>query len=252
MKPHIRFVLYLGILLLAALTPLPRIATEQSTFAAQTAKKVIQAAIVMPAAKKAPRKTLQPKPKPKPVAKAKQKPKPKQQNKPLPEPKPRSEPAAKPKSIALQETAEPEQNAVETAAVSTAKRDSAAQKKKRYYALVYAAIAANKRYPKKAIRFHQEGSVRVRFTVDGDGTITAFRIVAASGVRSLDKATRKLFEHLKKFQPPPEGTDLPLEMTINIKYTLGHLRKLPADLRGLLRHEVFFVFSADLAKAKSR
>lgn len=229
MKPRIRFALYVGILLLTALTPLPRIASEQSTFAAQTAKKVIQAAIVIPAAKKAPRKTLQPKPKPKPVSKPKTKPKtkPKPQPKPIqktkspPEPKPITEANAKPKSIALPKTAEPEQNAVETAAVSTVKRDSAAHKKDRYYALVYAAIAANKRYPKQAIRFHKEGSVRVRFSVDGSGKITVFRIVSSSGVRSLDKATSKLFERLKRVERPPKGVDLPLEMTISIIYTLG-------------------------------
>ena len=63
----------------------------------------------------------------------------------------------------------------------------------------------HKRYPKRAKRKNQQGSVKIAFRVTRNGRITDFTIVESSGVRSLDEAVRKM---IKKASPVPA---LPVE-----------------------------------------
>jgi len=89
-----------------------------------------------------------------------------------------------------------------------------------YYANVYELINKNKYYPKKSRKFRQEDSIPVFFIIDKGGFISAFKIVRPSPYKELNKAVKKMFTKIKKFDKPPSGIALPLEMNININFKL--------------------------------
>jgi protein TonB len=74
-----------------------------------------------------------------------------------------------------------------------------------YKAALRRAIEANKRYPYRARRFRQEGTVVVGFTIQRDGAIKAVRILESSGNRLLDKAARATVEKVNGRFPFPEN-----------------------------------------------
>ena len=69
-----------------------------------------------------------------------------------------------------------------------------------YQSSVRERIFALKRYPKQARRLHHEGSVTVRFWINGDGTMQRFELIEKSGLATLDGATEQLFEHIPGFE----------------------------------------------------
>lgn len=100
------------------------------------------------------------------------------------------------------------------------KRAKVKAQKDSYYSVIFAQIESKKRYPKKALRFRQEGSVRVSFTILKDGTLKAFKIVKKSEHNIFNKAVKKIFKKLKKFPAPPPEIGFPVEITITIQYDI--------------------------------
>jgi len=92
--------------------------------------------------------------------------------------------------------------------------------KEQYYAEVYNTIASKKRYPKKALRFKKEGSVKVGFTILADGSYRDFHIITPSNEKIFNKAVKKLFKKLHYFEKPPSEIELPLHITISINYNI--------------------------------
>ena len=90
----------------------------------------------------------------------------------------------------------------------------------KYYALIYEKIDKYKKYPKKAIRFKQEDTVKVYFVVNKDGVISDFKILKESKYNSLNKAVKKMFKRIKKVQKPPKDIDTPLEIEVGINFKL--------------------------------
>jgi len=90
-----------------------------------------------------------------------------------------------------------------------------------YLAGLRKAILGQRRYPARARRLRQEGSVQIEFTLMRDGTITGIHLAGSSGYRSLDNSAINALERLKKFRPIPE--ELQREswgMSIGLEYQL--------------------------------
>lgn len=100
------------------------------------------------------------------------------------------------------------------------RREYVASLKESYYTQIYNTIASKKRYPKKALRFKKEGSVRVSFTILADGTFRDFKITQPSDEKIFNKAVKKLFRKLDTFEIPPSDIKLPLEVSITINYNI--------------------------------
>ncbi len=113
-------------------------------------------------------------------------------------------------------TQEPQVKEPEIVKISSAQQE----KIKLYEEYVYNTIKSEKRYPTKARRMRQQGSVRVRFLIDKYGEILEHKIIKSSGYRTLDRATNKLFERIGKFEVPPEKLETPFEFSIELVYRL--------------------------------
>lgn len=174
-----------------------------------------------------PKKKLKPKPRPKP----KPKPKPKKivpKPKPI-APKPIQKPLPKPKPVVEEEPVVERTEAKEvikeeveqSSAVSSASAKLYAQQKQTYYDTIYYTIEKYKRYPKKALRFRQEGDIKVSFLVLKDGNIKDFKILRRSNFNTLNKEVQRVFKKLKRFEKPPNDLEMPLEVTITIRFTLN-------------------------------
>jgi len=73
-----------------------------------------------------------------------------------------------------------------------------------YRTLLRAAIERKKKYPSRARRMHQEGSVLVSFLVYRDGHITDINILKSSSRKILDKEAMRAIKAIGQFQPIPK------------------------------------------------
>jgi len=231
----VRFVLYALTVAALLFWPLPQLHTPTSlSAAAAPASPVVSVALVapkkpepVPVAPRPEKKTSKPQEKPKPKPEPKPKAVPEKEPKPVPEPEPRPEatppepPVPAPVADAEPEASSPSAPAAAVQAPAVDATAARASARSDYYGRVYATIAAEKRYPKKARRFHHQGTVKVRFALDRAGTVTQMQIIESSGYRTLDGAVSRLFRDLGAFEPPPPELETPLVMQIAINYTLG-------------------------------
>lgn len=81
--------------------------------------------------------------------------------------------------------------------------------KTQYTGGIVAKINKYKRYPRFSRRRHEEGVVKLKFTINRTGKVTSYQIVSSSGYPRLDKEVLRM---LKKAQPFPP---FPPEMTVN-------------------------------------
>ena len=94
-----------------------------------------------------------------------------------------------------------------------------AQMKSEFIAGLYAALEANKIYPKMAKRRKLSGTVHIHFTLHKDGTIKDVYLDESCGHRLLDKAALKLIEALGSYRPVPDTVSLTaLDLHIPVKY----------------------------------
>ena len=72
--------------------------------------------------------------------------------------------------------------------------------------------------PSRSITYNGIPVVKLRVSIDGNGTILSSSIVSKSGVASMDASVKKLLSTLSSLPPPPEGAmkfDVYLELTNN-------------------------------------
>ena len=93
--------------------------------------------------------------------------------------------------------------------------------KESYYDAIYKQIDSQKRYPKKALRFKQEGDVLVFFLVLANGEISKFKILKPSEFDSLNKEIKNVFKKLRHFSKPPSEIEVPLEIKITIRFKIN-------------------------------
>ncbi|WP_446470145.1 energy transducer TonB [Xenorhabdus stockiae] len=87
-----------------------------------------------------------------------------------------------------------------------------------YYARLRQEIESHKRYPRKAKRMKQEGTVTVNFILQDDGSITAAKIVQSSGHSAMDNEALKALSLAKSIGPKP--TTLAADITLQISFEL--------------------------------
>lgn len=96
---------------------------------------------------------------------------------------------------------------------------ASASAKQIYVSELRALLERNKRYPAQALTLGQEGTVKIRFQVLEDGTLTDATIVQTSGSTSLDQAALKLVRGIARFKAIPESiTERSLSLIVPIDY----------------------------------
>lgn len=95
--------------------------------------------------------------------------------------------------------------------------------KNRYLAKIRLIIEKHKKYPRIAQRMHQEGIVKVRFTIDKNGKIKNIMLVKKCSYSRLNKAGISTLKKIGRFKPIPKELHKSfLTLTVPIKYKIIH------------------------------
>lgn len=70
---------------------------------------------------------------------------------------------------------------------------------------VVSVVSSNQSYPHQAEARHEQGTTKVRLSLDASGAISKVEIVASSGSDILDKETEKMFKRIGSLPAPPAG-----------------------------------------------
>jgi len=82
-------------------------------------------------------------------------------------------------------------------------KDSIKKVMRSYLVALKKQLEKGKNYPSTARRLKQEGTVRVRFTIQADGQVEDIEISESSRYSSLDKSALEAVEKMGRFQPIP-------------------------------------------------
>src|SRR5690606_2309998 len=74
-----------------------------------------------------------------------------------------------------------------------------------YYNLLRTLIERQKRYPPRAQRLRQEGTVVLGFRVGEDGSVVSHRIAQSSGFADLDREVERMLKNAQPLPPAPDG-----------------------------------------------
>ncbi len=93
--------------------------------------------------------------------------------------------------------------------------------KANYYQLILKKLEQLKKYPSRARRRGEQGTVRLTFSLNQDGSLYSHEITKSSGSRALDREVEQLIVRASPFPPIPEimGTGK-LELSVPISFTL--------------------------------
>ncbi len=93
--------------------------------------------------------------------------------------------------------------------------------KANYYQLILKKLERFKKYPSRARRRGEQGTVRLTFSLNQDGSLHSHEITKSSGSRALDREVEQLIVRASPFPPIPEimGTGK-LELSVPISFTL--------------------------------
>jgi TonB family protein len=72
-------------------------------------------------------------------------------------------------------------------------------------------------YPPEAMRHGWEGDVSADLTINGQGRVSACRIVQSSGHAVLDEATCRLFRERARFNAAHNESGAPIESTFHVR-----------------------------------
>ncbi len=187
-----------------------------------------------------------PKPKPKPKPTPKPKPKPKQVEKPKPKPEPtvrrrsqatpsNSEQSSKSQTSGTGRATGNRSGGQGTGSGKTGSGSgkggsgsgkgsgsgSGTKGTANYHGKLAAWLNRHKRYPNRARRMRQEGTVKVTFTIDRRGRLLSHRIVARSGHTLLDQEVESMLRRASPLPPfPADMSQSRLTVTVPIRFNL--------------------------------
>ncbi|MBV2131908.1 energy transducer TonB [Pseudomonas sp. MAP12] len=141
-----------------------------------------------------PRLSLPPPPKPRPHP-------PKPVAKPQPAPKAEPQPAVEPQANA--QPMAPARSEPAAQPSPPAGSPAPAQAQASWQSRLLAHLNRHKRYPEDARRRGQQGVVKLRFVVDGQGQVLSFELAGKSGSASLDRATLQMIRRAQPLPMPP-------------------------------------------------
>ncbi|NHN76040.1 energy transducer TonB [Azotobacter chroococcum] len=162
-----------------------------------------------------------PKPKPKP-----QPPKPKTEAKPV------QKAAPKPEQKSEQQVAQSQSQSSAPAASNAAPSNAAPSGQAgspessnalpSWQGILRAHLSRYKRYPPESRRRGDEGTVTLRFKIDGQGRLLSYELVRRSGRTALDQATLQMIRRAEPLPPPPAEllTNGTLEVVAPFAYSL--------------------------------
>lgn len=109
--------------------------------------------------------------------------------------------------------------------VPTPARSPAATATSSWQGAVLAQLERFKRYPALSRLRQEQGTVRLRFTMDRDGNVLAARIEAGSGHSRLDDEALALLRRATPLpRPPPDVSGFQIEMTVPVQFSLTGAR----------------------------
>jgi protein TonB len=90
-----------------------------------------------------------------------------------------------------------------------------------YYGQLAAWLNRHKRYPSRARRMRQQGTVQVRFTIDRNGRVVSHQVIASSGHPLLDQEAAAMLERASPMpRMPPTLAHQRLTITLPIAFNL--------------------------------
>jgi protein TonB len=104
------------------------------------------------------------------------------------------------------------------AAPANASGASAAVSPAKWQSRLMAHLERRKRYPPGARKRREEGTVLVRFAIDGSGNVLSAGLVRSSGHAELDQAVLALVSRASPVPAPPPGA--PREITAPVKFSI--------------------------------
>jgi periplasmic protein TonB len=73
-------------------------------------------------------------------------------------------------------------------------------------------------YPNLALRRSEQGTVKVRLTIDAGGSTTGCEVLSSSGSKSLDETTCRLLRQKAKFEPARDADGNPAISTVEYSH----------------------------------
>ncbi|ABI60939.1 energy transducer TonB [Granulibacter bethesdensis] len=100
---------------------------------------------------------------------------------------------------------------------------AARQAQASWYGRVAGHLLRFKRYPRMAELRHEEGVVKVRFSVDEAGHVTGFTILTSSGHELLDEGAREWIDRAQPLPPPPQEIShgRPMVLSVPLSFTIA-------------------------------
>jgi len=89
-----------------------------------------------------------------------------------------------------------------------------------YLAALYAHLARYKHYPRVAQLAHVEGTALLRFTMDRQGKVLAYRIDRGSGHADLDAEVSAMIERAQPLPAPPADMPETMELVIPVQFSV--------------------------------
>jgi len=181
--------------------------------------------VVQPKPIEAPKPKLAlPPPKPKPKPKP---PKPKTEAKPVQKAAPKPEQKSEQQQVAQsqsQSSAPAASNAAPSNAAPSGQAGSpeSSNALPSWQGILRAHLSRYKRYPPESRRRGDEGTVTLRFKIDGQGRLLSYELVRRSGRTALDQATLQMIRRAEPLPPPPAEllTNGTLEVVAPFAYSL--------------------------------
>lgn len=151
---------------------------------------------------------------PKPVERPEARPRERVAEKP-PEPKKKPEPEPPSKAQNRAQTVAPD---TRQAAPANATGASSSVAPAKWQSRLMAHLERRKRYPAGARKRKEEGTVLVRFSIDGSGNVLSAGLARSSGHAELDEAVIALVRRASPVPAPPPGA--PHEITAPVRFTI--------------------------------
>ena len=112
------------------------------------------------------------------------------------------------------------QSSTSTVPAGTTPRPGSETGRPGYYQLILEKLERLKKYPSRARRRGQQGTVVLSFTLNRDGSLKHYEITKSSGVKSLDLAVKKLIRRATFPAIPKNISSDTLEVSVPISFSL--------------------------------
>ncbi|MEH6490649.1 TonB family protein [Halopseudomonas sp.] len=163
-----------------------------------------------------------PKPEPEPIVHQPAKAPPTEQAEMLPEPlNPSADQLTAAKTSAPPSAASVQHSETLQAPAQGALRQQQLDARQHWEQLLYAHLEQHKRYPRQALRAHQQGMPTITLTMNRSGQVITVELAGSSGARTLDREALALAKRAEPLPlPPPEISGEQITLTVPVFFSL--------------------------------